>query len=355
MPTFPIFLENLGAKEWSIGVIHMFFALAAILLRIFCGKILDEYGRWWVCYLGGIIFIISVFSFNIFTSLLVIFIFRLIHGVGWGIVSTANNTIASDIIPKRYFGRGMAVFTLALAFSLAIGPYFGLWLMQKGGFSLVAYVSCFLAFLSSLAVFVLQILQREPFFRLRAKHPLNLQSLFEKTSIFPTIIMSILSVSYGALVTFVVLYANSKNIENVGMFFVAYAIVLALSRPLCGYLVDKIGHYKVVIISFPFFIISLVILALLDSFWDLIISAAFFSFGFGSIQLSLQTMAIVSAPKEKKGVANSTFLVGFDAGIGFGAMIGGVIATSFGYSNMFWFLGFISLFLFCYLLLKKEI
>ena len=46
-------------------------------------------------------------------------------------------------------------------------------------------------------------------------------------------------------------------------------------------------------------------------------------------------MAVINAPKERIGAANATFFTGFDGGIGFGSVIGGILAAAFGYGKMY--------------------
>ena len=53
--------------------------------------------------------------------------------------------------------------------------------------------------------------------------------------------------TYGAIVSFLVLYSAERGIANIGIFFTIYAIALAISRPFAGRIVDKIGFNIVVI------------------------------------------------------------------------------------------------------------
>ena len=52
-------------------------------------------------------------------------------------------------------------------------------------------------------------------------------------------------------------------------------------------------------------------------------------------QSSLQGQIMRDIPNERRGVASSTFYMGVDMGQGLGAMLGGVLASAFGFQNMY--------------------
>ena len=64
-------------------------------------------------------------------------------------------------------------------------------------------------------------------------------------------------------------------------------------------------------------------------------SAVLYGIGQGAVHTSAQTLAILNAPKNRVGAANATFSTGFDAGIGFGAVLAGFLVGLFDYSGMF--------------------
>jgi MFS family permease len=63
--------------------------------------------------------------------------------------------------------------------------------------------------------------------------------------------------------------------------------------------------------------------------------ALLFGVGFGAVQSSLQTLAVIYAPKDRLGAANATFFTGFDGGIGFGSIVAGVVSSVLGYNWMY--------------------
>jgi MFS family permease len=66
-----------------------------------------------------------------------------------------------------------------------------------------------------------------------------------------------------------------------------------------------------------------------------LIVALLYGIGFGAVQSSLQTLAVINAPKDRLGTANATFFTGFDGGIGFGSIVAGIVASALGYGWMY--------------------
>src|SRR5699024_2373341 len=125
LPTIPIFVNELGGSDQLIGVIVGIFTFSALLLRPYAGHALESKGRGKVYLLGLILFVFSVGSFGLITSMGVLVIMRIVQGVGWGFSTTASSTIATDLIPPKRRGEGMGYFGLSGNLALAFGPALG--------------------------------------------------------------------------------------------------------------------------------------------------------------------------------------------------------------------------------------
>lgn len=133
---------------------------------------------------GLFIFIISVFSYSIVPFISAIIMIRFIHGFGWGAVSTASNTIASDNIPNDRFGEGMGYFSLTSSLAMAVAPTIGLFVISKYSFQALFLTSTTLAVLGGIIAFKLEYKKIENKEQTKIK-----ASLYEKISINPSIIV----------------------------------------------------------------------------------------------------------------------------------------------------------------------
>lgn len=330
LPTLPIYAKKLGGTNSIIGFVTGAFVVSSVIIRPISGLLLDKLGRQKVFLVGSFIFILSVFSYSFVPFISGILIIRFIQGFGWGAVSTASNTIASDNIPKNRFGEGMGYFSLTSSLAMAVGPTIGLFVISKYSFQVLFFISTILAVLSVIVAFKLEYKKIEDKEQTKIK-----ASLYEKASITPSIIVLFVTITYGALTSFLPLYAAQKGIDNIGIFFMVYAISLFISRPVFGKIIDKSGFDYAIIPGLIFIIISMALLSQSSNITMFLITAFIYGIGFGATQSSLQTMAVTGVSPSRLGAANATFFTAFDCGVGLGAVILGIVSSNVGYAEMY--------------------
>src|SRR5690606_610347 len=139
------------------------------------------------------------------------------------------------------------------------------------------------------------------------------------------------------LIAYAVLYGKETGIHNAGVFFLFLAGGIILSRVSSGRFVDK-GHlHKVMVIALFVIALGFVCFALFHSIYAFCASAFIIGIGYGTLFPALQTIYINMAPAAKRGTANSTYLTGFDLGIGIGMLLGAYLGDHFGFSKMYLF------------------
>lgn len=74
-------------------------------------------------------------SYMLSTSLVLLLVFRLVHGFGFGIASTLYATSASDDLPPHRMGEGMGYFGVGETIAISVGPLLGIWMLHAAGFS----------------------------------------------------------------------------------------------------------------------------------------------------------------------------------------------------------------------------
>lgn len=248
------------------------------------------------------------------------------QGMGWGIISTSAATLAADNIPKKRFGEGIGYFSLSSSLALAIAPAIALSLHIDVLFILSA---CFM-FLT--IVFALILKYNVISFSGACEH---FKFRFEKSALIPTCIIFFTNICYGSVVTFLVIYSKSCGIENISSYYLIYAVTLMITRPNIGKLVDKNLHLQVMMLGIFSLISALAVIAFSESIYLFDLGAVFYGIGQGAVLTTSQTLSVINAPEDKIGMASATFAMGFDVGIGFGAIFSGFLVTWFNYSGMF--------------------
>lgn len=329
-PTISVYVKSLGAEDHMIGWINGIFTIATLLSRPIAGRSVDRIGRKRVFLLGIFVFILATASYAWITAMGPILLFRYLHGKGWGISSTALYTVASDNIPNERYGEGMGYFTLASNLAMASAPALGLYLIASRGFNIVSLLSAFLAIIALILSFAVKYKKISV-----SKTSETRSALFEKTSLRPASVMFFVTMSYGALNSFLALHAIERGIAQFGIFFTVMAMFMLIARPAFGRLVDRHGVTSAVLPGMAGIIIAMLILARAQTLTMFLLAAFCYGTGFGAVQSSLQTLAVIHAPRSNLGIANSTFFVGFDSGIGVGSVILGIVASKIGYGQMF--------------------
>jgi predicted MFS family arabinose efflux permease len=330
LPTLPLFVNELGGNDQMIGFIVGIFTFSALIIRPWSGRLLETLGRRYVYLIGLAIFVISVGSFAFASSILLLFIMRMVQGLGWGMSTTAVGTIATDLIPPKRRGEGMGYFGLAGSLAMAFGPALGLMLVVVLGFS-KTFMIAGLAGLASLLIATL--IRYRPVEKVKIQH--KKLDLYEKTALVPSILLFFITMAFGGIASFLPLYTKELGIDGIEWYFFVFAISVMIVRSFAGKIYDIKGHKAIFIPGTVLILGSMITLTFLTSEWMLLFAAFLFGAGFGSVQPALQAWAVQEAPQNRKGMANATFFSFFDLGVGFGAIFFGLIASLFGYSEIY--------------------
>jgi MFS family permease len=143
---------------------------------------------------------------------------------------------------------------------------------------------------------------------------ISLNNMIDFEVIVPAIIMFFLGGTYSCINTFIVVYGSACGVEDIGLFFTAYAICLLFTRPISGRIADKYGIDKTVVPGIIIFAISFIIVSFSRTLPMFIIAGAVSAFGYGICQPSIQSLCMSLVPKERRGIAGNTNYMGVDTG-----------------------------------------
>ncbi len=341
--TFSFFIKDLGGSDVIAGLASGMFSIASLITRPISGWIFDQYSKKVVLFAGLIGMLLLPLAYTALHIIALLLFLRLLHGIFWSMSSTAVNSEVVGIIPRKRFGEGMGYFGVTAALSMSISPAVGLALMDQYGFTLMFFAAAFMAAVALVLSFVYGIgsnthskpsIKHTGFFGI-------LSNLFSKEAIPASVIIFLCLIPYGAIMTFVALYAVENNIGDGGGFFMVMAATTILMRIIVGKISDRQGEGIVVYASAACIALCTLLLGLFPHFLTFYGAALCFGAGFGMITPAMQAMALRIASPETRGAATSTYLCAFDLGIGSGGIIGGLLVKAFGnYAHMYLILFF---------------
>jgi len=328
LPALPLYIGMVGGSESEIGLVIGAFTVTAVLLRPFVGRSADRRGRRIFMFAGTAIYFTSFLAYIFASSVPLLLLVRLWQGAGMAAFSTAASALIADLAPAQRRGEAMGYFGMFNGVAMALAPALGMMLVAAYGFTELFIVSAGMAVVALLFGIFLQ----EPRRPELGHNPQSRPALFSRAALLPSVLVFCLTLSYGALVTFVPLYALGQGMANPGLFFTVQAAMLIVARPLAGQLSDRYGRIAVVIPSFLLVVASMWLLAVASSVPLLFVVAALFGLGFGSAYPALMALLADRVGARQRGAGMGTFTAAFDLGIGLGAIIWGVMLqlTSFG-------------------------
>lgn len=315
LATLPIYLEKLGGSESEIGLIIGVFTISAVILRPFIGSLSDRQGRKKILLAGLLVFLVSMMLYNYTTDVISLLILRIFHGLGWGAVTTAATTLIADIAPPSRRGEAMGIFGMASNVAMAIGPALGFLLLSSYDFPALFMACTLIAIISML--FAAPITER---IVVHTETP-----LFSREALSPSILMFIISLTYGSLVSFLPIFAIKQGITNPGIFFSVLAVTLIFVRAMAGRLSDTKGRKFVIIPGMFLIILSLWVLSGAIALQDFLVSAFLYGLGFGSVHPALMALLVDKVDEKERGAAMGTFTAAFDLGIGTGSILLGLL------------------------------
>lgn len=351
-PTLPVYIKELTGKDALTGLAMGSLLLAAVLFRPFAGRLIDTGKRKAVFLFGTAVFFLCTLGFNLAPALLILLAARFMQGFGWAYCNTAAGTIASDIIPKPRLAEGMGYYGLSLSLGMAIGPALGLFLIQGYSFQLMFNICAGFVLLS----FLLALFIKYPNLKIATtKKPLSIKTIFEKKAIHPSLVIFFTSIGYSAVVSFLALYGQERQVSDIGLFFVVYAISLTVSRPFFGRLADTKGYDMVMVSGLILCSSAMTIIYFAHTLPVFILAGMVYGIGYGAVQPTTQALSVLYVPIERRGAATATFFLFLDLGMCLGAVMWGFVAQYFGYGLMYLMVIIPTLFaMLVYLLFPRE-
>ena len=342
----PVYLhDELLARNWEVGFVLSAYALAAVLLRPFCGYALDAWGRKWVFMSGFLVFCLLFGSYllpsffegserklfensflapvgGISLGLMILVGVRFLHGLSWEIVTSGSQTITVDLVPVSRRGEGLAYSGLMVSLAMAVGPAFGLWLLEITSGAELFVITLVLSLLSFTAVCFMKF----PVYR-ATRSRINLKAMVEKTSIPISLVCLICCFSNASTMTFVAIYCKDMQGCSAGVFFFITALSTTMIRLFTGKAFDRYGPKIPMTTAFPCLILGGICMGSAKGPILFYTASVLMGIGNGIIFPCCVTCINNMVRPTRRGAANATYSSAIDVGIGSGIIFFGILSS----------------------------
>lgn len=334
MATYSI--QEYGATVSMAGLAASIFVIGSLVGRLIGGRQIAKAGSKKILMTGTVLVLIFTVLYFIPAGLYPLLLLRFLHGVGLGLATTATGTIVAQVIPPSRNGEGIGYFSMSVVMATAIGPLIGVLMVSSMGFISIFIFSTVMSVVSLL----LSLALRAPVVKIPEEageqKGIRLSDFYEARAVPVSIAMFVLAFAYSGILSFVTGYAAEINLVEAGsFFFLAYGVSILLSRPITGPLMDRKGANIVVYPALSLFAIGMLLLSVAPSSWIFLLAAVLIGLGYGNFQSITQALAIKVTPPHRMGLANSTYFIALDLGLGVGPFILGYIVPLSGYKGMY--------------------
>jgi len=330
-------VHTFHASISQAGLVSSILIVGILIGRLSIGKNIEKIGYRNVLFAGVFLCFLSTSLYLLRVSIVFLILVRLLHGGMLGIALTAANTIVASIVPLERRGTGIGYFSLSTIIGTAIGSFLGIFMIQYTSYPII-FVGCMsIGMISFLLTFFISIPPSANTMKgVQPTQAFRLKNFIEPKALPISMVMLIIGFSYSAVLTYIHFYAIELGlVQAASFFFLTYSIAVLVSRPLTGHLLDRKGAHFVMYPTFILFMIGMLLLSMAESSFMLLAASVLIGLGFGNMQTCAQTIAIQSVPREKIGLATSTFAIFLEAGLGFGPYLLGFFLTYLSYSQLY--------------------
>jgi len=334
-PTLPKYVVAMGGSVEMAGLVATAFTVTSVITRPFAGYYIGIKSRKKILMVSVSIIATAILGYMFSPSVAIMMAFRLLHGIGWGMATTATSTVLVASILEEQIGRAIGLYGICSSLASVFAPNLGLQLSDSIGYFYMFLV----AFVLAAGGCLLGLLIKESDLRASKEKPAEkinlLNRLFAKETTVPALITLSVGAGMAVITNFIALYADSLRVENIGYFFTVAGAVMLFTRPLFGRLSDSRYNRTIVLVALGGFSLVFLTLGLARTLPTFLLGAALYGTFYGALGPMMQSWCVRSVDVSKSGMANSAYYTALDIGNAIGAPVGGWISARMGYGSMY--------------------
>ncbi|KYZ78173.1 hypothetical protein AXX12_01105 [Anaerosporomusa subterranea] len=331
IPVLPIYLKLQGFSDTKIGILMGVAALGALVVRPWCGKLVDIRGSRPVLLFGQALTAFGVAAYFWTSAFLPLILLRFFQGVAMAFYGTASMTFASSVETSDRIAGAIALYTVFTMVGLGIATSGGPLVFGIIGFkNLAGFGLATILFAAAIMIFRSKAIppvagkQRAPF----------LTVLRTKEVLAPTVCLFASNFACMTAFTYVPLLALSKSMPFSG-FFVSFMIAVVVARLSVNQLASRARTVVLATLASIINALGVIIVAVYTSPVTLVAAGSCIGIGFGLIFPILAVYVIQHNNPVNKGAALSILSGAGDVGNALGASVLGIVADIFGYRALF--------------------
>ena len=348
----PLFIKNLGATTFEIGLVYSISGLGTAFLAIPGGLLSDKIGQKIVIIISLILCAISSFLFTLSNTWVILIPLMLIFRSSQSLNLPARNAFISDNTDHNNRAGIFGIMELGFPIGGALGPLLGGVLVDIMGWNFTFYMVTVVSLLSIVPIYFLQESKsNSQLINVTTKDKIQ---TFRSSFLFFGISLMI-ATSFGVVEPLIPLYLTQNfgtSPTNVGLFF-SVTYLAFLTQIFAGSIADKFGKKRILLLSSiilsPLFLFA----SIADSYLQLMIIFSLLYLSWSATMPSSMALLIEKIPENSRGLALGIRLTGVRLGFTIGPLLGSLI-WSYDPSSSFLLSSLISISVIPLILLIKD-
>lgn len=321
----PLYVTGpVGGDEIGAGLAFGVFAVSALVLRPFAGRLADVHGRLPLLLGGAVLAAVSLALIALVDDLVAIVALRLLAGVAEAAFFVAGFAALADLAPPKRLGEALSYNSLGLYLGIALGPPLGEILVRNWGYGPAWLGAAGLAVLAAGLSLVIGETREE------APSDTSPSRIIHRPAI-PISIGFIASLAaIGGFLAFASLYATRVGLSPTSMALLVYGGVVVVCRVAFARVPDRLPSLPLGAASLGVIGAGLALVALWQSPVGLLIGVAVMAIGVTFSTPAFFAAIFSTATPSQRGAASGTASAAIDLGLGLGPIALGFLAGPFG-------------------------
>lgn len=338
LPALPVYIhEKLGFGEFTVGLVSGAQFAAALLFRLWAGKISDQRGPKFAVISGlvtaavaGMLYLVSLMALGRpLMSVGILIAGRALLGGAESLIMIGAQSWSLALGGRGSVGKMLAWIGTAMFLALALGAPLGSVLFAHYGFKSIGMATSLGAVLTLLLA--ISVPAAKPASRSGGKTFATVL----KAVWLPGLGMAFSSLGYGMVTAFAVLLFVQHGWQPAWLSFTMFAVGLMVARVLFGSLPDHLGGARTAMIFIMLHSVGLALVGLSHVAWLAFVGATLAGFGYALIYPGFGMEAVARAPANAQGVAMGVYTAFIDLALGVLAPLLGLVATLTGIGQVF--------------------
>ena len=281
-PTLPLYAKSLGLGTGEIGLVAAASTVTGIIVNFVSGFLSDVYGRKRLLQVSGFVFLSAPLLYFLAHDAVTLALVRAYYGVATAVFVPVSLALVSDLYPERK-GTFMGLLSSSTLIGRALAPVLAGSIIYFLGFSAV-FLLCSA---TGLVVFSLTFMLPEGKGRLK-----GVTLSFSWELLLLGLLDAAVYMAYQGIETFLPLfyYLEGKPWLS-GLILTVEISIMALVKPYAGYLSDRIGRVRPIILGMAMVSLAMFVLSASSSLAFVVMAAVLFSIGSSVSEASTKPLA----------------------------------------------------------------